>query len=205
MKYLSFDIEATGLREEDYVIEFGMVPFDTEKGIENRLSKHFFVKCPPFENLREELDQWVLDHNEGLIRTASAQGLSLSQFKSEVEEYVCSRTVQNYFFPGGAELKEREKIILFGKSLNAIDLPFLNRDLGWNFMRQHFSHRVLDLTSVVIGAIDLNFLPADCISGTKLMQYFSMGEVEHTALEDAINTAALYLKILEKFKVKTNV
>ena len=29
------------------------------------------------------------------------------------------------------------------------------------------------------------------------MKFFNMGEVEHTALEDAINTAKLYLKVIK--------
>ena len=42
MKYLSFDLEATGLEEDALIIEFAMVPFCTStKKIEESLSKHF--------------------------------------------------------------------------------------------------------------------------------------------------------------------
>ena len=39
-------------------------------------------------------------------------------------------------------------------------------------------------------------------SGSNLMNYLNMGEVAHTALEDAKNTAIMYLKLLDKFEVK---
>ena len=32
MKYLSIDIEATGLREKDFIIEFAAIAFDTNDG-----------------------------------------------------------------------------------------------------------------------------------------------------------------------------
>jgi len=37
-------------------------------------------------------------------------------------------------------------------------------------------------------------------SGAKLMEKFGMGEVSHTALEDAVNTAKMYFKILESLQ-----
>ncbi|MBT6326324.1 MAG: hypothetical protein HOJ35_10175, partial [Bdellovibrionales bacterium] len=39
--------------------------------------------------------------------------------------------------------------------------------------------------------------PDDCISGSSLTNYFGMGDVAHTALEDAVNTAQLYLNMTE--------
>ena len=117
--------------------------------------------------------------------------MKLTQFKSEFEKYLDSKEVKDYF--------ENEKIVLFGKSISAIDLPFLNRDLGWEWMNKRFHHRNLDLSCVILGLIDLGHFPAGMESGSKIMEYFEMGEVAHTALEDAVNTAKIYLKILEKF------
>ncbi|MBT7610480.1 MAG: hypothetical protein HN576_12040 [Bacteriovoracaceae bacterium] len=194
MKYLSFDLEATGLAEHDLIIEFGMTPFCTETGLEKKLSKHYFIKCPSFEELKPKLDKWVIDHNKELIDTAHTTGISISQFKSELEQYLESFEIKEYF------KDSKVKITLFGKSLNAIDLPFLNRDLGWDFMRKYFHHQVLDLSSTVYSLIDLNLIPEKCISGSDLMSYLKMGEVCHTALEDANNTALMYLKLLELSK-----
>lgn len=199
MRYLSFDLEATGLNENDLIIEFGMTPFCTEEGLNTKLSKHFFIQCPSFEELKPKLDKWVIDHNKELIDKAHQEGISLIQFKEELENYLTSSEVQDYFKVPDQQ-SDLARIILFGKSMNAIDLPFLNRDLGWDFMRKFFHHQVLDLSSVVYSMIDLNMIPQKCSSGSGLMAWLGMGDVCHTALEDADNTALMYLKLLEKFK-----
>ncbi len=194
MKYLSFDIEATGLAEDDLIIEFALIPFCTESGkLEESLSWHTYVSCPSFEELKPRLDQWVIDHNKELIDKAHAEGLPLERFKNEFEAWLNSSEVKEYF-----KDQPLKKIVLFGKSLNAIDLPFLNRDLGWNFMREYFHHQVLDLSSTVISLVDMGKLPKECLSGSGLMKHMGMGDVAHTALEDAVNTAKMYLKLLEK-------
>ncbi len=195
MKYLSIDLEATGLAENDYIIEFGMVPFDTEtRTLELGLARNYFVHCPSFDKLRPRLDPWVVDHNRTLIERAHAEGLKMGAFKGELEAYLESDPVRKYFAN-----EKKEKIILFGKSMNAIDLPFMNRDLGWEWMRKQFHHRVLDLSSTANTLIDMGMLPPACSSGSGLMNHLGMGEVAHTALEDAKNTALMYLKIIEKY------
>ena len=192
MKYLSFDLEATGLNENDKIIEFACVPFCTQKReIEKNLTFHSFIKCPSFENLKPSLDPWVIKHNEHLIRKAHDTGLEINEFKRQLQNYLTQDDLTNYF--------ENQKITLFGKSMAAIDLPFLNRDLGWDWMRTYFEHRQLDLSSVSYALIDLGYLPEKCQSGSALMKDLGFGEVSHTALEDSINTANMYLKIIEKF------
>ena len=192
MKYLSFDLEATGLREHDLIIEFACVPFDAkERNIENDLSFHCFVKCPSFNELKSDLDPWVIENNETLINKAHTEGLEMKAFKDKLVAYLTSDTIQNYF--------GNKKITLFGKSMAAIDLPFLNRDLGWETMRKYFEHRQLDLSSVAYNMIDLGHLPEKCTSGSELMKELGYGEVAHTALEDAVNTAKMYLEIIKSF------
>lgn len=198
MRYLSIDIEATGLKENDYIIEFGMIPFCTEsKKVEESLARNYYIKCPAFENLKPNLDQWVIEHNEKLIQKAHQFGMQLDKFKDELETYLIDKDVKNYF-----KNERKEKIILFGKSMSAIDLPFLNRDLSWEFMRKYFHHRNLDLSSIANALIDLNYIPPECSSGSQLMKFLGMGDVKHTALEDAKNTALMYLKLLEMFEKK---
>lgn len=197
MKYLSFDIEATGLAENDLIIEYAMVPFDTKlKSIEHKLSFHTYIKCPTFDELKPRLDPWVIENNETLIKNANKNGIELDQFKAKMTEYLESDEVLDYF--KDTPLAKKNKIILFGKSLNAIDLPFLNRDLGWDYMRKYFHHQVLDLSSIIMGMIDRNELPEQCLSGSKLMEHLGMGDVAHTALEDAINTAKIYLELMNQ-------
>ena len=191
MKYLSFDIEATGLDKDDYIIEFGMVPFDAEsKTIQIDLKKHFYIQCPSYETLEPNLNEWVKKNNKELIIKAHENGISLNQFKEELEKYLTSKEVTSYF--------ENNKIMLFGKSISAIDLPFLNRDLGWDWMNKYFHHRNLDLSCFTLGLIDMGKLDKGMDSGANLMNFLKMGEVEHTALEDAINTAKMYIELLNR-------
>lgn len=192
MKYLSFDLEATGLREHDLIIEFACVPFCTEtKSLATDLTFHCFVQCPSFEELKDDLDPWVVENNEQLIRKAHSEGLTISEFKEKLLNYLSSQEMLKYF--------DQSKITLFGKSMAAIDLPFLNRDLGWNTMRKYFEHRQLDLSSVAYSMIDLGHLPQKCTSGSELMKELGFGDVAHTALEDAINTAKMYLEIVKRY------
>jgi oligoribonuclease (3'-5' exoribonuclease) len=195
MKYLSIDLEATGLGENCQIIEFAMIPFDTQlRRLEDSLGRSVYVHCPSFEDLRDSLDPWVREHNEKIIRKAHAEGLMLSEFRDYLRKYLESQEVRSYF--------GNQKIVLFGKSMSAIDLPFLSRDLGWEFMRKYFHHRNLDLSGFGYALIDLGLLPMGMDSGSNLMNYLNMGEVAHTALEDAKNTAIMYLKLLDKFGAK---
>ena len=191
MIYLSVDLEATGLAPDDLIIEFAAVAVDTkEKKIYKDDAYHTLVQCPLFEELEPKLDQWVIDHNKKLISKAAQQGISLNMFKQELEQFILGPIFKS-------QLKE-DKICLLGKSMNAIDIPFLKRDLGHDFMDKYFSHRILDVTSLGYYLSDAGILPKGMQSGTKLMKYFDMGEVAHTALEDAVNTAQLYLNLLEE-------
>lgn len=195
MRYLSIDLEATGLNENCQIIEVGFVPFDTNnRTIAEELADGFFVKCPSFESLKPSLDQWVIDHNKKLIDKAHANGKTQEEFKQRFQAYLESPAVKKYF--------NQQKVVIFGKSLNAIDLPFLNRDLGWDWMRKYFHHRVMDLSSHTYGLMDMGLLEPGMDSGSQLMKFLNMGEVSHTALEDARNTALMYLKLLEKFQTK---
>lgn len=196
MKYLSFDIEATGLNEESLMIEFAMIPFDAGLGeLNETLARSYYINCPSFEDLKPKLDPWVVEHNETLIKKAHSEGVEMSEFKKIMQDYLESDEVKKYF--------GNQKITLFGKSMSAIDLPFLNRDLGWDFMRKYFQHRQLDLSGLAYGLMDLGLLPKGMESGSLMMKYLGMGEVAHTALEDAKNTAIMYMKIIEKVKASS--
>lgn len=192
MRYLSIDIEATGLLPHDQIIQFSFIPFCSENGLEDSLERDYVVKCDSFEALKPNLNPWVIEHNKELIEKSHAVGIEISELKTKLTEYFDSPEVKKYF--GDAP------IVLFGKSMSSIDIPFLKRDLGHDWMEKYFCHRTLDLSCMVYGLMDLGMLPRGLESGSKLMDYFQMGEVKHTALEDARNTALIYLKILEKFK-----
>lgn len=193
MRYLSFDIEATGLAENCLMIEFAMIPFDTQTlKLEESLQYSTYIKCPTFDELKPNLDPWVVQHNQGLIRKANLEGIDLKSFQQKMVQYLESKEVREYF--------HQQKIVLFGKSMSAIDLPFLNRDLGWDFMRKYFHHRQLDLSGIAYALMDLGLIPVGMESGSTMMNYLGMGEVAHTALEDARNTAIMYMKLIEKIR-----
>lgn len=195
MRYLSFDLEATGLDEKDYIIEFAMIPFDSEtQTFEEELADRFLVKCPEFEELKPNLNQWVIKNNKTLIEAAAKDGITTLQFKERMEKYLTDPRVTKYF--------GKEKVVLFGKSMSAIDIPFLTRDLGWEWMNKYFQHRNLDLSCLAYGLIDMGILPKGCDSGSVLMKHLNMGNVAHTALEDARNTAIMYFKIMDLYKCK---
>ena len=198
MKYLSIDIESTGLdQRDDLLIEFAMIPFDTDsKTLATDLAKDYIIKCPPFKELKPRLSPWVIEHNKTLIDKANREGILFDDFKRALQADLTAHRFRKYFQGSG-----HEKIVLFGKSLSAIDLPFLHRDLGHHFMREHFHHRTVDLTCIVYSLVDSGHLPPQTRSGQELMNFFHMGEVAHTALEDAKNTAILYAKILSTTQV----
>ena len=131
MRYLSIDIESTGLEEDSLIIEFAAVPFDSTTGeIREDLAMSFLIQCPDFNTLEPTLNDFVKENNKELIQEAFVYGLTKDEVKTEIVNYLENEDIKNYF--GG------NKIVLFGKSLSSIDLPFLSRDLGFDFMKNNF-------------------------------------------------------------------
>lgn len=198
MTYLSIDLEATGLNEKDHIIEFAAFPFNPysfRTDIPKNLIFHHPIWCPSFKELESGLDPWIIKNNKKLIENANSNGLKNKEFRDSFESYLNQKELQDLF-----KREDGEKILLFGKSMAALDLPFLNRDLGWDFMRKYFSHRHHDLSSVVMGFIDAKVLPADCIKGSVLSKYLLNIDVAHNALDDAINCANMYSKLILKLQ-----
>ena len=48
--------------------------------------------------------------------------------------------------------------------------------------------------------MNLGRTPAGMESGSAMMNFLGMGNVAHTALEDARNTALMYLKLIAKIR-----
>ena len=195
MRYLSIDIEATGLKENCQIIELSFVPFDTStRIIEEKNIFHTFVQCPPFEELEKTLDSWVINNMKPVLIKANQEGITHEQLRTNVHQYLTSEFIKNYF--------GTEKIVLFGKSLSALDLPFLKRDLGWDYYSKMFHHRTLDLSCFTYGLGDSGLIPTELVSGEKLMKFFNLGLVAHTAYEDARNTILLYFHLMDLLNSK---
>lgn len=199
-KYLSVDTEATGLEEGCYLIQVALVPIDVEKKIiEEKLGKETLVQCPSFEELKPNLNEWVLAHNEILIKEAHKKGLTKEDFQEWLANYLDSHEVREFF--GKDEKGKYNKPVLFGKSLSALDIPLLTRYAGRKFMEAYFHHHTLDITCVAKALVDVGKLPPGFESTSKIIKHFGIREdARHTALSDAIDMANVYFKLLELIK-----
>ena len=195
-RYLSLDTEATGLEEQCLMIQLAFVPVDVSTSwVVTDLAKEWLIHCPPFEELKPTLNEWVIKHQEGLIRKAHKEGMPLAQCKEEVAAYLKSKPIQDFF--------GKERPVLMGKSMSALDIPLLNRSFGWGFMQKSFHHHIVDVTCLGKSFEDAGLLPPKTASTTKLMQYFKLKElVEHTALSDAIDMGRVYCKLIDMIRTK---
>ncbi|MFM8269593.1 MAG: exonuclease domain-containing protein [Pseudomonadota bacterium] len=193
-RYLSLDTEATGLEVDCYLIQVALVPIDgTSKTILTEWGKEVLIQCPSFEELKPKLNPWVLEHNEDLIRKAHRDGISPSDFKKWMENYLLAPEIKTYF--------KNERPTLLGKSMSALDIPVLTRYLGKEFMEKYFHHHTLDLTCVARFLTDTGKLPTGCYSTSKLLQHFKIRhKAEHTALSDASDMGQVYFKLIELLK-----
>ena len=196
-KFLSIDTETTGLSEDSYIVEFAAVPVDVQKReIKKDMAFHTYIKCPSFEDLSPVLSPFARENNKSLIDTAHEKGIGLEEFKQDLSNYLESRDIQTYF---GGERDKPAKPMILGKSLSALDMPLLSRDLGWDFMRKMFHHQNLDITTVALDAIVLGILPPECSSSRKLAALLlEKNDVDHTAVEDSIDVAKMYFSILDR-------
>lgn len=200
-KYFSIDTEATGLEEDTHLIQFAILPVDSENSrIYTELAREWLVKCPSFESLKPKLNPWVLEHNEGLIRDAHAKGLEPAALKAELQAYLDSPEIKQF--------RGSSKPMFLGKSLSALDIPLMHRYFGRPFMEAYFHHHTVDITCVARALVDAGAMPSGCESTTKLLRFFQIREdARHTALSDAVDMANAYVKLLawvrEKFPKAT--
>ncbi len=189
--YLSIDTEATGLAEGNFLIQLALVPVDAKgKRVYEELGKETLVRCPSFEELEPKLDSWNKEHNTGLIKQAHEKGIPQDAVKSFITTYLK--------LPQITEIFKRDRPILLGKSLSALDIPLLKRYMGWALYDQTFHHHTLDVTCVARGLCDAGLLPDGCSSSSKLIKHFGIRDnVKHTALSDALDMAHIYLRLLD--------
>lgn len=190
-KYLSIDTEATGLEIDSLLLQMALVPVDGDKRIiGEHLGREILVQCPSFEELKPKLNQWVIQHNEPIIRQAHERGLSRDGFTHWMTDYLTDPEIKKFLGP--------DRPVILGKSLSALDIPILTRYLGKSFMEKHFHHHTLDITCAARLLVDAKVLPEGCQSTTKLLSFFKMrDESTHTALNDAMDMAKIYFKLLD--------
>lgn len=195
-RYLSLDTEATGLEERCVMIQLAVVPVDvTTSEVRIEMGKEWLIKCPSFEELKPTLNEWVLKHQEGLIRRAHADGMTMEACKAELTEYLKSKAIKEFF--------GNERPVLMGKSMSALDIPLLTRSFGWDYMQKAFHHHIVDVTCLGKSFEDAGLLPPKTANTTRLMQHFKLKEAaEHTALSDAVDMGRIYCKMIDMIRPK---
>jgi DNA polymerase-3 subunit epsilon len=200
IKILSFDTETLGLEDPNnstnQIIEFAIVPatiiIDDMQVVELGLYDnvyHKFIKCPSFEELSPNLSQWVIDHNEDLIRKAHSDGISDEVFKLDLATYL--EEIKLDFFEGG-------DLLYLGKSMQSLDAPIMTKHLGWDFMNKWgLNRKKVDVQDVARFLIQQGKLPLETASSRALVEYFNIKEdVNHTAIDDSIDMLKIYSKLL---------
>ncbi len=191
--YLSIDTEATGLEEKDQLIQLALVPVNiTEKRVMTELGWETLVKCPSFEELKPNLNEWVIKHNESLIRDAHTKGIEIPALRTALKAYLNRPEIKTLF-----KTEKDDRPVILGKSLSALDIPLLKRTLGWDLMNELFHHHSLDVTCVARFLVDSGKLPEGCQSTSKILPHYGIrGDANHTALSDAVDMGNVYLKML---------
>ena len=189
--YFSIDTEATGLREPNHLLQVGVVPIDgVTRKVHRELGREIILKCPSYEELLPSLDDWNRKHNKGLIERAHKEGEAPESLVGWFERYFAE--------PEVAKLMTGTRAILLGKSMSALDIPILRRYLGVERYEKWFHHHTLDVTCVARCLVDAGKMPLGTESSSKLIKFFGIrGDVNHTALYDALDLADAYAKMLD--------
>jgi oligoribonuclease len=178
MRYISIDIETTGLEEErDQIIEIGIVEENTKEEKEIKELKRFHCYV---ENKRIEGNAYAIGMNAEKIKRISKREPGFNYLKPE--EVVDS--IKEWLKEIG--YKENERIVIAGKNVGIFDLQFLKRLKGWE-EELNIHHRVLDPGMMYLDIEDL--VPPN-LSECKVRAGLE-SEVSHTAIEDAIDVIKL--------------
>lgn len=168
MKYVSIDIETTGLDPaKDQVLMVAMIVEDTENTLPRELLPTFacFVKHPRYEGgpFALWLNSWIF---EILAKNdESAYPIySVGEWENRAEEFLKEH------FPEG------KKIVPAGKNVGSFDLQFFSPTL-----KNKFAHRNIDPGSVFIDWKKDKPLSLDDIKSNLGIS----GEVTHNAVDDA--------------------
>jgi oligoribonuclease len=188
MKYVSIDIETTGLNPETcQVIEFAAVIEDTNQpdvpveGLPN-------FNCLVYHD-QIKGEHYAIHQNANKILASVYEGNTLS---NEEVSLAFRSFLQKNFFPKEAGLPI--KFFAAGKNFGAFDLQFLKRLPNWNDWLKPAS-RILDPTMLFFNPESDEQLPSlsDCKYRAGLDP-----EVKHDALEDARDVIRVIRKHYEK-------
>lgn len=185
MKYVSVDIETTGLdADRCQIIEFGAVIDEINdhnradpgllKPVESLPSCHFYVSSPTYRgepyalSMHPEIFRRIATHEEGFVY---------------VPEDCLARCFADWLESNGFEANLDDPIVFTaaGKNFSSFDNNFLNKLPGWGqIVKAH--HRVIDPAMFFWRPFTDTGIPN---SQTCMERAGIEGEVDHTALEDA--------------------
>lgn len=178
MKYVSIDIETTGLNPEScQLIEFAAVVDDLliANPIEKLPKFHTYIHHGIYQG-----DPYALAMHVNIFK-------KLAKFPDDdiIESHSLFAAFANFLTGEGGYSDLSNKIVAAGKNFANFDLKFLER-IPNRFVKFH--HRVLDPAMYFIDPLKDNEPPSSkiCLERAGLS-----GEVAHTALEDAIMVVKL--------------
>jgi len=190
MKFLSLDIETTGLdRDLDQVIEFGAIIEDTN----NQLS---FEEIPKFHAIikhkRYSGSAFAINMNQRIFKILADRVLIRNEEEKnqyDLKHNICSvhelaRDFYNWVYhelKTGVGYNESIVATVAGKNYNGFDGQFLSRIPEWNDLFR-FKHRVLDPATLYWNpALDTELPSLDeCLKRAGIDEF-----VSHNAVEDA--------------------
>lgn len=170
MRYLSIDIETTGLdRDKDQIIEFGAILEDTNNPLpfEEVPKFHKYVKHDRYEG-----GAYALALNQRIFEI-----LAKGEDKNIVSEYALMVHFHQWLSHG----QQMVKPIVAGKNFRDFDYEFLIKIKGWSD-RISFKRRVLDPAVLFWNPLEDDDLPNQ---DTCLQRAGIEGVVDHTAIGDA--------------------
>ncbi|CAE7860239.1 hel308 [Symbiodinium microadriaticum] len=178
MKYVSIDIETLGLDPEWCdVIEFGAVIDDLASPIETLPRFHCYITRPGNKYRGEPYAMAM--HSKILYRIANREHGFTYTPHDLLDEVFASWLTQHEMLIEGDPV--RKSITIAGKNFATFDLNFLKK-LGFGKL-SHYKHRIIDPGSMFLKIND-QMVPGlkDCMTRANVE-----GEVDHTAVEDAID------------------
>ena len=203
----SFDLETTGLIHEmpdgqPYLTELAMVPIDIEKKtLDESRVLHMYLKTPDFAELEKmgKVSKFVKkDENlRNVCKKAAEEGISSEQARIAIEDYLKS------FQIAPEKGVSSKKAMILSKSIAGLDRPMLCQYFGDQWVEEYFSHRMTDLSSCIGMIVDANLgILSSKSTGKVIEETIGGGKIPHTAREDAVILANVYLSLLQKLEDK---
>ena len=195
----SMDLESTGLHHEigqPYMTQFALVPVNLSKQeIQKDKGFEILIQCPPVEEMKESgrISKFVLKNKNLLQITedAAANGLSIKEAKTKIGEYLCSFKTEDD--------SKNIKAIFLGKSIGGLDRRLMGEVFSDTWLDKYVHYRMIDTTSNLYLFNDL--LEDKSFSVLEdLEKKLNFREADHTALQDAVDTAEQYFQIINLIK-----